>query len=78
MKEFDGHLMLLYKKQYEDISDNAHCNLEYESHCGHMTGQTVNVDAEIFQKLNKTQQRFIYVGPSWEVKKVLFLVSGLS
>ena len=52
MKEFDGHLMLLYKKQYEDISDNAHCNLEYESHCGHMTGQTVNVDAEIFQKLN--------------------------
>ena len=52
MKEFDGHLMLLYKKQYEDISDNAHCNLEYESHCGLMTGQIVNVDAEIFQKLN--------------------------
>ena len=75
MKEFDGHLMLLYKKQYEDISDNAHCNLEYESHCGHMTGQTVNVDAKIFQKLNI---RFFYVGPSWEVKKVLFLVSGLS
>ena len=67
--------MLLYKKQYEDISDNAHCNLEYESHCGHMTGQTVNVDAKIFQKLNKTEHTFYLC---WEVKKVLFLVSGLS